>query len=50
MNQSEKKIINNKPIKQIQHFTYLSYDIIYDYDRDEQKKLHKFQHLCGTII
>ena len=45
-----KLVINNKPIEQIQHFTYLGCDITYDYEHDVQKKLHKLQHLCGTII
>ena len=43
-------VIVNKPIDQIQHFAYLGCDITYDYDYYVQKKLHKFQHLCGTII
>ena len=42
--------LNNKPTDQIQQFTFLGCDIIYDYDHDVQKKLHKFQHLCGTMI
>ena len=32
-----KLVINNKPIEQIQHFTYLGCDITYDYDPDLQK-------------
>lgn len=44
-----KIIINSKPIEQVLHFNYLGCDISYNYDNDIDRKLNKYQSMCGTI-
>jgi len=44
-----KIIIENEAIEQVSHFTYLGCDITFEYENDIQHKLHKFQHICGTL-
>ena len=44
-----KIIINDQTIEQVNHFNYLGHDIGYDKDYDIDKKLAKFQGICGTI-
>jgi hypothetical protein len=34
---------------QVQNFNYLNCDISYNYDKDLEQKLSRFQQMCGTI-
>lgn len=43
-----KIIVKEKSIEQIWHFNNLGSDMSYDYDKDMQNKLCKFQYICGT--
>ena len=44
-----KIVIENKCIEQISQFDYLGNSVSYDRDYDVDKKLQKFQRICGTI-
>jgi hypothetical protein len=44
-----KIVVENKIVEQVSHFNYLGCDVTYNEDKDCDKKLHKFQAICGTI-
>lgn len=44
-----KIVVNNEILEQVSHFTYLGCDLTYENETDIQKKLHRFQHICGTL-
>ncbi|XP_075210156.1 protein spaetzle 4-like [Lycorma delicatula] len=44
-----KIILGDKILEQVSHFNYLGCDITYENDRDCNKKISRFQAICGTI-
>jgi hypothetical protein len=44
-----KIIINDNILKQVSNFNYLGWNLSYNYNRDVQAKLARFQVMCGTI-
>lgn len=44
-----KIVVENQVLNQVSNFNYLGNDISYNYDRDVEKKLSRFQLMCGTI-
>ena len=44
-----KIIIEDSILEQVSHFQYLGCDITYKHDQDVDKKIQKFQAVCGTI-
>ena len=44
-----KNVIDGAVLEQDSGFEYLGYNISYITNNDAVKKLHKFNHMCGTI-
>lgn len=44
-----KIIINNQPIEQVSHFNFLEFDVTYEYEHNINKKINRFQMICGSI-
>jgi hypothetical protein len=44
-----KIIIEDKTLKQVNHFRYLGYDVTFLEETDTDAKIKKIQNICGTI-
>jgi hypothetical protein len=44
-----KIVIEDKTLKQVNHFRYLGYDITFLEETDIDTKIKKFQNICGTV-
>ena len=44
-----KIVLNDEILEQVNSFNYLGCLISYDQEKDVERKLNKFQHMCGTI-
>ncbi|KAJ4447044.1 hypothetical protein ANN_09033 [Periplaneta americana] len=44
-----KIIVNGNILEQVSHFNYLGCDISFNYEKDIEKKVNRFQMICGTI-
>jgi hypothetical protein len=44
-----KIIIEDKTLKQVNHFKYLGYDVTFLEETDTDAKIKKFQNICGTV-
>lgn len=45
-----KIVLRDTPVQQVAHFHYLGCDITYEEDREIDRKITKFQKICGTIL
>lgn len=44
-----KVILDGNTIEQVPTFNYPGYNVSFFNDIDQEPKLYKFQHICGTI-
>lgn len=44
-----KILVNGNILEQVSHFNYLGCDISFKYEKDIEKKVNRFQMICGTI-
>ena len=44
-----KIVVEDQILEQVSHFEYLGCNVSWDVDRDIEKKVNKFQSICGTI-
>jgi endonuclease/exonuclease/phosphatase family metal-dependent hydrolase len=44
-----KIVVQQNIVDQVSHFHYLGCEISFQRDKDASNKMHRFQHICGTI-